>query len=172
MDFSFWIAQVFGLIGAVGNVVSMQINNKRKILFFYAVANFSYAINFFLLGAFTGSALCLIQAITTVINGMLDEKNIKIQKWLIGIYLLLVLAIGFYTYSGIIDVLAIMGGILYALIITSSKESRIRKLTFLSMIGWTIYDFCVKSYVAGTNDLLMLISTSIGIYRFDIKKNN
>ena len=172
MDISFWIAQVFGLIGAVANIVSMQINNKRKILVFYAVANFSYAINFFLLGAFTGAALCFIQGITTIINGILDVKNIEIPKWLIGIYILLSLTMGIYTYSGIIDLLAIMGGILYALIISSSKESRIRKLTFLSMIGWTIYDFFVKSYVAGINDLLMLISTTIGIYRFDIKKNN
>ena len=172
MDYSFWLAQVFGLIGVVINIVSMQINNKRKILALYAVANFSFAINFFLLGAYTGAVLCFIQAIATILNGILDIKNIKTPRLAIVIYLLIVIGIGIYTYSGIVDILAIAGGILYALIISSEKESRIRKLTFLSMVVWTIYDFCVKSYVAGVNDLLMLISTTIGIYRFDIKKSN
>ena len=86
------------------------------------------------------------------------------------IYLLLALGIGIYTYSSIIDILAILGGLLYVLLITVKKESNIRKLTFILMIIWITYDFIVKSYVAGINDTIILISTMIGIYRFDIKK--
>ena len=112
MEVSFWIAQVFGLIAMGANVVAMQINNKRKILFCYTVANFSYVINFILLGAFTGAIICFLQGIETIINGVLDIKNIKIPKWLILIYVLLAFVMGIYTYSGILDGLAVIGGIL------------------------------------------------------------
>ena len=74
MGFSFWLAQVFGFIGAGANVVAMQINSKKRILILYAVANLSYAVNFVLLGAYTGAVLCFLQGIETIINLSRKEK--------------------------------------------------------------------------------------------------
>ncbi len=172
LNISFWIAQIFGLIGAIVNIISMQINNKKKILICYAFSNFSYSVNFFLLGANTGAILCFLQGIETIVNGVLSNKNIAIPKWLTIVYLILAIIFGSLTFSNLIDMLPIIGGIIYVLIIIMSKEAKIRKLTFVSMMVWSIYDFVVKSYVAGVNDLLMLLSTAIGIFRFDIKGKN
>ena len=170
MNITFILAQIFGFLGAISNMVAMQIDDKKKILLFYVLANFTYGTNYLLLGAISGAVICFVEGIETIINTIFEHKNKTIPKWLLVIYLLIALGIGVYTYTSIIDLFAILGGILYVLLITVKKESSIRKITFILMIIWITYDFIVKSYVAGINDTIILISTMIGIYRFDIKK--
>lgn len=170
MGLSFIIAQVLALFGAVSNMIAMQINKKRSILFCYVIANFAYGTNYLLLGGISGAIICIVEGFETLINGIIEDKGKKVPVWLTGIYITITLVIGTFTYNSLIDLLAIIGGILYVLLITVKKESNIRKLTFILMILWIIYDIIYRSYVAAINDTFILISTMIGIYRFDIKK--
>ena len=170
MELSFILAQALAFLGAISNMVAMQINKKKSILFCYVLANFLYGTNYLLLGGVTGAIICLVEGFETLINGIIENNGKVVPKWLIGLYFIIALGIGIFTYNTLIDVLAIIGGILYILLISVKKESSIRLLTFILMILWIIYDFIYRSYVAGINDIFILISTMIGIYRFDIKK--
>ena len=171
MGISFIIAQILALIGAISNMAAMQINKKKTILFCYVIANFAYGTNYLLLGGISGAIICIVEGFETLINGIIEDKGKKVPIWLIGLYIIIALGIGIFTYISLIDLLAIIGGILYVLLITVKKESDIRKLTFILMILWIIYDIIYRSYVAAINDTFILISTMIGIYRFDIKRS-
>lgn len=171
MELSFIIAQVLALVGAISNMIAMQINKKKSILFCYIIANFAYGTNYLLLGGISGAIICIVEGFETLINGLIENKGKKVPMWLIGLYIIIAIGIGTFTYKSIIDLLAILGGVLYVVLITVKKESDIRKLTFILMILWIIYDVIYRSYVAAINDTFILISTIIGIYRFDIKRS-
>ena len=169
MDILFWIAQAFGLSGAIFSVVGMQKDKKNRIFICYVLSNFSYAISFFLLKAYTGSMLCFMQGIETLVNYSISQTGKKIPKWLLILYFIIAIGFGIYSYTNPIDLLAIMGGVTYVCIIAAKNEKNIRKLTFLAAAVWIIYDFTVRSYVAGISDTFLMISTIIGMYRFDKK---
>ena len=74
-------------------------------------------------------------------------------------------------FQNTIDILPIICSVLYSLIIVQSKEKIIRILSLINIILWLIYDFYFLAYVAAISDILVVVSTLIGMYRFDFKKN-
>lgn len=170
MQITFWIAQILAIVGAISNIVAMQLNKKNQILIMYVISNWSYAINFVLLGAYTGAMICFIGGAQTLINNFFDSKNRNIPKFLLVIYMFISVSLGVISYSSLIDVMPIICSVIYIILITIKKESNIRKLTLLDMIIWTIYDFIVMAYSAAIFDFSIVISTVIGMYRYDFKK--
>lgn len=69
----------------------------------------------------------------------------------------------------IMDMLQIVFSILYSLIIVQNKERIIRTLSLINIVLWLIYDLCFMAYVAAISDILVVVSTLIGMYRFDFK---
>jgi len=170
MPITFFVAQIFSFIGAMSNIVAMQLNKKRQIMICYIITNWVYAINYFLLGAYSGAILDFVAGIQIFINSSLESKGKKIPGWLIAIYFGITIFLGSLVFSSAIDIMPIICSIICVIIIILKKESSIRKFTLINMILWLTYDIIVKSYVAAISDFAILISTIIGIFRFDIKK--
>ena len=170
MGINFWLAQVMAILGILCNIVAMQLNKKKHIMLFYILANWLFAVNFTLLNAYSGAIICFVAGFETFINNIFDFHHKKVPNWLIAIYIMISIGLGCWTFNKFIDVLPIMASIVYIFLINLKKESAIRKFTLMNISLWIIYDFSVKSYSAGINDFLLILSTLIGIYRYDIKK--
>ncbi len=54
---------------------------------------------------------------------------------------------------------------------TKDKEKNIRKISLINIILWIIYDVVCQAYTAAISDSLMTISTLVGMYRLDYKKD-
>lgn len=70
-----------------------------------------------------------------------------------------------------IDILPIICSILYTITIIQDKEKNIRRISLANILLWIIYDIVCQAYTAAISDSLMTISTIIGMYRFDFKRN-
>lgn len=167
---NFYIAQFFGVLVIIANVLAMQMKNKKQIILMFILANLFSAINFLLLKSYSGALICGFAIIQTLINKIFENKEVKVPKVIIGIYILILIALGRITYTNYIDILPIICSILYTLTILQEKESNIRKISLLNILLWVIYDITIKAYTASLSDILMTISTLIGIYRFDFRK--
>lgn len=150
----------------------MQMKHKKQIIFLFILANLFSSINFLLLESYSGALICGFAIIQTLINKIFENKGIKIPKVIIGIYILISIILGGITYTNYIDILPIICSILYTLTILQEKERNIRKISFLNILLWVVYDIASKAYTASLSDIFDTISTLIGIYRFDVKKNN
>ena len=53
-----WLIQAVGFVGMVLCIGSFQCKNTRHLLFFQMTGNFIYVIQFIILGAYSGCALC------------------------------------------------------------------------------------------------------------------
>lgn len=166
----FLIAQSFGILVIIANVISMQMKSKKQIIFMFILANLFSAINFVLLNSYSGAIICVFAIIQTLINKLFDRNNKKVPKIIIILYIVISIALGIITFERFIDILPIICSILYTLSIIQDKEKNIRKITFFNIVLWIVYDITCKAYTASISDALMTISTIIGIYRFDYKK--
>ena len=163
----FIVAQIFGVFVIISNVIAMQMKNKKHIIFMFILANLFSAINFILLQSYSGALICIFAIAQTFINKLFKDKNIP--KTIIGIYIIVSILLGTLTFKTFIDVLPIICSILYSFTIIQDKERNIRKITFVNIVLWIIYDIVCQAYTAAISDTIMAVSTTIGIYRFDYK---
>lgn len=142
----FIIAQIVGIIATVCNCIGIQFKEKRQILFTYIIANALFAVNFLLLESYTGMYITCFCIFETLISYLLMDKNIKITNILIYVFITINIIIGVASFQSFIDVLPVIGSILYVIIIFSKEEKTIRDLTFIALIVWIVYDFFVMAY--------------------------
>lgn len=165
----FWVAQFFGILVIISNVIAMQINNRKRILFCCVLANIFASINFYLLKSYSGAIICLFAVFQTIINNFFEKKEKDVPKLLIVIYIMISIILGSVTFNTYLDIMPIMCLILFTIMILQKKESNIRKIALINIILWIVYDFSCKAYTEGISDLITMIPIIIGIYRFDIK---
>lgn len=166
----FIVAQFFGVLVIISNIIAMQMKNKKQIIFMFILANLFSAINFVLLQSYSGAIICIFAIVQTFINKIFEKKVQKIPIIVIIIYIVISIILGAITFNSYIDILPIICSILYTITIIQNKEKNIRRITLVNIVLWIIYDIVCQAYTAGISDSLMIISTFIGMYRFDYKK--
>lgn len=168
---NFYIAQFFGVLVLIANILAMQMKNKKQIIFLLILANLFSAISFLLLESYSGALICGFAIIQTLVNKIYERKESKVPRAIIGIYIFVSIILGGITYTNYIDILPIMCSILYTMILLQEKERNIRKFTLVNITLWVVYDIAIKAYIGSLSDILVVISTLVGIYRFDVLKD-
>ena len=166
----FFLAQFFGILIIISNVIAMQLKDKKNIIFMFFLINIFATINYFLLESYSGALICFFAIIQLFVNNLYERRSMPVPKSIIAVYIAVSIIMGAVTFKGIIDVIPIICSILFTLSIIQSKEKNIRLITLLNVLLWIFYGIICKAYTAALSDLITTISTLIGIYRFDIKK--
>ena len=166
------LAQIIGLFASVAMITAIQVKEKKDLfLIFNIIAKILYGINFAVLAEFAGTSTQIIGLIITIISYIYAKKKLTLPKWLAGIFVLVTIISGIISCKRIIGIIAIICGIIYALIISSNNMKKIRKLNFIQSLLWTIYDFIIGAYTASFSSAFVFISTVIAIYKYDFKSN-
>ena len=168
---NFTIAQIFGVLGIIFSVISMQMKTKKSIMIALLLLNLASALNFLFLESYSGSLVCFFAVIETFINYLFDKNNKKVPLYLIAIYVVVNIALGVYSYTKPLDIIPVVCALIYCLTVCTKKESNIRKEMFVNQTLWLIYDLIVKAYMFSISNILTLISIVISMIRFDYKKN-
>lgn len=166
----FIVAQVMGFLGIITNIVSMQLEKKKQILYCFILANAFFSISYILLGGYVGGIICIIANVQTIINYFFEKKEKEIPKWLILIYFVSSFIGGMITYKTAFDILPVLGGLTYTWSIIQKEEKNIRRITLLNILLWLTYDIYILAYSTVVSDLFFITSTIIGMLRFDLKK--
>lgn len=165
----FILAQIVSLIAIIVNIIAVQFKDKKHILLGVALTNFLFAICYLMLDAYVGTLICIFHTIIVIINSMLEDREKETPSFMILIYILIAIIIGASGYKSVTDLLPILASILFILTLNIGKEKYIRLLLLGNLISWVIYDYFVLAYVAGVSTLVVIGSTLISIYRYDIK---
>ena len=166
----FLIAQFFGILVIISNIIAMQLKEKKNIIFMFFLINIFSTINYLLLNSYSGALICFFAIIQLFVNNFFEKRGKQISKIIIFAYIIISIILGLLTYKGIIDIIPIICSILFTISIIQSKEKYIRILTLVNILCWISYGVICRAYTAAISDLITMISTIIGIYRFDIRK--
>lgn len=160
--------QAVGVVGMVFGVLSYQCNTHKKIMIFKTVTEFSFAVQFFLLGKYTGVAMNVIGCVRNIVFAVVIAKK---KSPLPGIIVFAVLTItaGALTWAGAISLLAIIGKTFTNFSFGISNPKHVRLLTIPSGVCWLIYDILGNSIAGAVLEVLGLISIAVGYFRYDFK---
>ena len=173
------VAQVFGIIGMIFNLLVFQQKTHRGVTLCQFFAAAAFCANYLMLGAFVGGILNLVGALRAAVFYYKDKTRANSIFWLIffilafaSSYPLTFFAFGTKPTVGnlIIEVLPVVAMIIITISLRLGSAKAVRFMGLFSSPMWLTYNFFSGSIGAIASEILNLISMVVGIIRFDIKR--
>lgn len=165
MEFS----QIIGFFASSFIVLSFQAKKRKHILYTLMVGQVLFCIHFFMIGAYTGSALNLLSVFRSFVFSQNKKKWASKIFWLYN-FIVLFWVTGFLSWEGYISLLPTVGMTIISFALWNKNEKKVRKLSLFARPFWFTYVLISKSYAGIITEILLLISIIIGIIRYDIIK--
>ena len=164
------IAQVFGLLGIVGNILIMQQKSRKMLLRFKLVSDVLWTLHYLFLFAYSGFAICLISVFREIVS--INRKTHKWADCVVWPILFISAAVGsaFLTWKGPITLLTTCASILAIISFWIGKPKLSRIMAFPIGACMITYDVLIISIVGTINESLAIVSAIVGIIRLDILK--
>lgn len=163
---NFILAQTFAFFSSLCLLFSFWKKKRKQILFFQILDSTFDILQYFLLGAYTGSLISLLGATRAY---TFSKTN---NKFFLILFLLLYTISSIITFNGLISIVPLIAALIYTIVTWNKKEKNIRLFSILVFILWFIYDILVKAYVSSITDIILIISNSLAFYKLDIKNNS
>ncbi len=159
------IGQIFGIIATACCIVVPLCKKKWQMLVISGVANLFVAINFFLLNDIGSAIILNLVAIVQIGLSLWHlKKGSKITVSENIIFLVAYIICGVLGFKKAIDVLPIMGGVVFMVAVFQKDEQKTRKLSMLNAILWLVYDALIFSSAAFAQ-VATICMTSIALYK-------
>jgi hypothetical protein len=162
------LIQAIGLIAFIIVALSYWQKEKANILVLQIISYVVYAIHYYLLGGISGAIINIAGTIGLIVIYYKDKKNIK-NKWLLFLIILLYSFFWAFTYEDVFSILPLIASLPLIIVLWQNKSFYIRVVGLIGTISWIIYSFHIGSYIGVITATIFLISTSLAIYKLDIK---
>lgn len=167
---SIYIAQIFGILAIFCIVISLQFKKKTKMMFLQMIANVFYAIQYYILNAYTAVATSLVTVLRCILFNKYDKKKRKIPKRLSYFLIAIVLVIGIFSFNGSLSLIPIITSISY-ICAASIKNAKTYKLVFgMCAILWLYYNFKVGALVSTIGNIFEIASSIIALSKYKKSK--
>lgn len=161
------IIQAIGVLGILASIVSFQCKSYKSIMFFRTLNEFIFAIQYFMLNAYTGMAVNLIGCLRNVV---FTSKIARGKKTTVSsvIFCIMFTGFGIYFWQGAKSLLIIIAKILSTVAYKNKNTSVVRRTILITSSSWLIYNVMVMSFAGALSEAFTLVSLVVGIVRFDI----
>ena len=172
------IAQIFGIVAMIFNILSYQGKSQRTVIALQLLGASLFTVNYLLLGATVGGILNIIAAIRAVVFIFKDKLGADRLIWFIffiasyvSVYVLNFTLFGKEptAFNLIIEVLPVIGMLALNIGYRLKNSANIRKLGLISSPAWLIYNIVAGSWGAIICEVFTLVSILVGMLRHDKK---
>ncbi len=160
------LAQVLALFAILFWVISILLKNKKNILLMQVIANGIYGIEYLLLGAFSAASMNFLSFLRLLVYYFYTSLNIKMPKWILFVFIALVLLFGIITYDGLISLLPIIITVLYTYAFWQNNLNVARIIYIVAAIIWIYYNYEVGAYVGIIGNALEITTGLISLIKY------
>lgn len=165
------LAQLFGILALIIMVLSYQQKERGRLLIFQMVSNAFFAVSYYMLGAFSGAVMSLVNIARSFVFSRSDTKWGKSPVWLY-VFLAASLAGGILSWEGPLSLLVIAATLVLTFTLYSKDLRFMRKMFLLPPLLYISYNLINKSIGGIGSDVFCLVSAVLAIWRFDIRKDS
>jgi len=163
---NYFIGQAFGILSTLCCLVMPLWKKKWQMLVSSGIANIAAALNLVFLGEY-GSAiyinlLATVQVCVAMWHVLKERPVTKAEN---VVFFIAYLLLGVLSYKGIIDVLPIIGVLIYMFVSFQRDEQKSRWLILANSAVFLIYYTIVGSTVVFA-ELVALVSSIIGLWKY------
>ena len=166
-------AYIFGILALLIWIYSVQAKEKKNILLFQSLANFFYALQYFIQDLILAGSMNLVSTIRCLLFSYKSKKKEQpsVIYLILFIIILIILGIKFHTNT-FLDLIPIIATILYTISSWVKSNRTLRYTYILCACLFLYYNYTVKAYVPLIGNIGEIISGIIAISRFKAKKKN
>ena len=161
----FILAQICGLIVLVLTVISVHFKTKEQIVMCFTIANVFMAIQYFLLGALTGTIISILNAIRCVVFYFFKRKDMKPSFIILLIFEIMAVISGVISWQNMWSFIPIVVTVIYTYGLWQDNIKVIRIATGIAGFGWAVYNVAVRAYVGAIQQTTQFMSAMIALYR-------
>lgn len=159
------LIQLLGGVGIAAGLIAFQCKKHKSILLCKTMSEFLFAVQYFLLSAYTGMAMNLIGCVRNIIFAKQVEKNRKTTMSVVTFSALFVI-LGIVTWQGPKSILTIVAKVLSTTAYGNKNPAIVRGITFVTSSCWLIYNIMVSSWAGVACELFTLLSLLVAFVRF------
>ena len=162
------IGQLIGFVATVLCFLIYQQKDRKRILFVKLLADLTWMLHYFLLSAYSGVAICIISTIRAIVF-LNPEKKWADKRFWVPLFLLMAGVMGYLTWNGIFSLFPILASVISIISFAQNKPKITRLLAFPVSASLLTYDFYIHSIPGIVNESAVIISSFIGLLRYDKK---
>lgn len=163
---------IFSILAFVALFVSICIKDRKKSLYVQSLNCFFEAVYDFIISAFTGAILSIINLIRTFIF-INKEKFSKLVYLIVLLFFESIIIINCYlSWSGWISLLPTIGSMIRTYCLWQSDMKLVRISGITTGIFYGSYYIYYESWFMVLGDLILLLIGVYEVYKNDIKKEN
>ena len=169
MEIKDLLGNLAGFAGIVTGMIIYQQKERKKLLVWKLISDVCWFTQYMLLGAYSGAGIAVVSMIRGIIFVNRERKWAKSRLWLIGFWVLSIV-IGVLTWKNLFSIFTMVASLVAITSFWIGNPKLSRALSYPISICMLIYDFNVSAISGIVNELLTLISSTIGILRHDKNK--
>jgi len=162
-------ATVIGFIAIAASVMIYQQKTRPRLLAAKAISDVFWILHYLLLGAYTGAAVTGVALARSLVFFKNDSRNTK-SRIILGCFLAISIASGILTWKNGFSIFAMAGSFVAIISFWIGNPRLSRILMFPVSVCFLIYGVANGSVAALINEVLVMLSSILGILRHDRKK--
>ena len=159
------IGQTLGIIAMALTFISYLTNSQKRLLVLQTISTLSICLSFLFLGATTGFSLNVVCIIRNVIY-YFQKRTSRLYYPTTATLIIAMIILGIGSFQGPISLLMIVALSINTACLSLGKPQLLRKSILLTSTLVLIYDLLVLSIGGVGNELLAIIASLIGIFRY------
>ncbi len=162
------LVQGLGVIGIAASVIAFQCKKHKSIMIFRTANESFFAIQYGLLGAFTGMAMNIIGSIRNLIFARLVEKG-KSTMPLRFVFSAAFVAFAIFTWDGVKSILVGVAKVVSTFAYGSSDTGVVRVLVLATTLTWWVYNLLVGSIAGVICETFTIVSIVVSLFRYGFR---
>ncbi len=166
------IGQILGILALIVTIICYQLNSQKKMLAAQIIAATLFTVNLALLGGMSGALLNIhgiCRCLTFYQRGRYKwADNTTFWVWFYSIAAVICVAL---TYKSPLDIFPLVGQIFTTISFAQKDAAKVRLFTLPSPPCWFIYHLSTGNIGGTLNEIFVICSIFVGMFRLDRKKN-
>lgn len=167
---NFLFIQIIGFVGLFFIILSFQKDKRSFTLAAQMISSFFFMTHYFLLHAWTGSAMNIVSGIRAFTFNKKASIMWLNKKSTIYIFIGLFWIATFFSWQGYISLLPAYSMTMESIALWNDNTKKMRWIFLLSRPGWILYVILSGSYAGMATEIFIVISLLTAIIRFDFLK--
>jgi hypothetical protein len=161
------VTQLIGALGIIASIAAFQFKKHGTVLIFRTLNEGFFAVQYFLLAAYTGAAVSVIGITRNLIfkNRIANGKSTSV---FIAIFSALFILFGVLTWEGPKSILIIVAKVLSTISYGNKNTTVIRVIGIITTTSWLLYNWYVFSIAGVLCEAFTLTSLIIALLRLDL----
>ena len=166
----FYLSQIIGIFVFLSAIASMQFKNIVAVLVSQLICNGLGALNFILLGSYSGCGICIVALVQSIVYFLIRYRNKKAPTGVAVFFIFMFLLCSVVTYKTPTDLISGAAAMTCAFSLIQKNSTYYRVFMLANGLIWMVYDVNIGAYSMILSHAATFISAGIGMLRLDLKK--